>query len=157
MKALVGSIILLTGGFLFSGCFNVGSAEFPEPVANFQPRKTYGVSVDDLWKAVNAALQGQRISVASGSKADGRMTTDYIQGPTQLNLVPGMPTLTTRYRYNITVQSIGQSQSSLTIFCTLESSSEAVAWHDVSKDNAERVTSLEYWLYEKIEKSLSAS
>jgi len=149
-------MILLAGGFLLSGCFSVGSATFPEPTVNFQPKKVYNVSADTLWKAVEATLQSQRINVATEDKADGRMKTDYIQGPTQLNIVPGMPTLATRYRYDITVQSAGRSQSNLTIFCTLESSSKTMAWHDVSKDNLERVASLENWLYEKIEKSLSA-
>ncbi|HUI28943.1 MAG TPA: outer membrane protein assembly factor BamC [Candidatus Acidoferrales bacterium] len=137
-----------------SACVDVGSATFPEPTANYQPKKVYNASIDTLWNAVEAVLESQRVNIASSDKSDGRITTDYIQGPTQMNLVPGMPDITTRYKYAITIKSVDQSQSKLTIICTLESSSESMAWHDVSKDNAERVTGLENWLYERIDKSL---
>ena len=154
MKALVISLILLIGGFYISGCVSIGSATFPEPDKGFQPKTEYPISLDTLWNAVRTTLLTQRINITSSDKSGGNINTYYVQGPTQLNLVPGMPSLNTRYKYNITIQNVDAARSKLTVICTLESSSEAMAWHDVSQDNKERVTDLENWLYEQIDKSL---
>ena len=132
------------------GCGTVGSVTFPEPSPGFQPKKEHSLSFDDLWRKVRSVLETERINVASSDKEEGRITTDYIQGATQMMGIFG--SITTRYKYSLSFDKSQQATSGLRIICTLESSSSKVPWHDVSKDNTERVTKLENWLHERIEK-----
>ena len=152
MKTLTLLAALTMAVVSLPGCVSVGGGTFYKPSEGFQPKKTYNVSVDTLWQKINLVLQSERISVVSSDKAGGRIITDYVEGPTQMQLV-GSP-LTTRYKYNITLNKLSDSETSLMIICTLESSSEGIPWHDVSKDNQGIVSNLENWLYEQIEKSI---
>jgi hypothetical protein len=135
-----------------SGCFSVGRTAFPVSAAGFQPQKEYRASYDQVWTTINRALQSERINVVSSLKADGRIVTDYVQGETQM--IALVMALTTRYKYNISLERTAPETTRVTVIATLESSSQGLAWHDVSKDNQQIVQRLEYWLYERIERSL---
>jgi hypothetical protein len=134
------------------GCVSVGGGSFHKPSEGFQPKRTYNVSIDTAWKVVRRVLENERIAIASSEKAEGRITTDYVEGATQVGIIGS--SLTTRYRYNLSLEKVADTSTKLTIICTLESSSEGMAWHDISKDNEGKVTDLENWLYELIEKSI---
>lgn len=139
---------------LISGCMSIGGAKFPESSSNFHPQKQYKVAYDDMWKIVRRVLDAERINILGSDKEGGRVTTDYIQGETQLVAGGLLGVITTRYKYNLSLEKIDPSTTKLNIICTLESSSEGLGWHDVGKDNKELITKLENWLYEKIDKSL---
>lgn len=132
----------------------MGGTQFPQPREGFQPETTYSVTYDQLWSAVVRVLDTERISIPSSDKEEGRLVTDYIQGPTQILAAGLMGVITTRYRYTVALEKINAAQTRLTIICKLESMSEKVGWHDISKDNGALVTKLETWLYEKIESAL---
>jgi len=110
------------------------------------------VSLERLWNAIRTVLEKERINIASTDRADGRITTDYVPGASQVGLIGG--SLTTRYKYNLSLRRTDKATTKVGITSTLESSSKNIPWHDISKDNEERVTKLENWLYERIEQAL---
>ncbi|MFH1070566.1 MAG: outer membrane protein assembly factor BamC [Candidatus Glassbacteria bacterium] len=152
--AILTSIICLYGIGYLSGCANISKAKFPEPTANFQPNTTYDATYDQIWSSVMRVLERERIGISSSDKDGGRIVTDYVQGPTQLQALGLFGSITLRYNYAISLEKISQDKTKAAIICRLESMSEKVTWHEVSKDNKAIVTKLENWLYEQIEKSL---
>lgn len=149
--AMKRSVVLLgVLGLIMWGCASVGGARFPTPSAGFEPTHTYGSSYEDTWNAVKQALQSERISIASSDKDEGSIVTDYVQGETQMVAAGLLGVITTRYKYSVSLEKDGDSKTTVNIVCKLESSSENIGWHDVSKDNGELVAKLENWLYEKI-------
>ncbi|MFA7201466.1 MAG: outer membrane protein assembly factor BamC [Candidatus Paceibacterota bacterium] len=147
MKRLVLASALMS--VLLCSCFTVGSATLPSATEGYTPKKTYEKSFDEVWKSVQDVLLAERITIATQDKANKKIQTDYIQGSTQVGLVGGA--LTTRYKYNIIFDASNKNTTSITILATLESSSKSIEWHDISKDNSEKVQNLENYLYEKIE------
>lgn len=147
MKQLVLASSLMS--VLLCSCFTIGSATLPSATEGYSPKKTYEKSFEDVWKSVQEVLLVERITIATQDKPNKKIQTDYIQGTSQVGLVGGA--LTTRYKYNILFDTSGKNTTSITILATLESSSKSIEWHEISKDNLEKVQGLENYLYEKIE------
>ncbi|MCX6168686.1 MAG: outer membrane protein assembly factor BamC [Ignavibacteriales bacterium] len=145
-KVFVASAIM---SIFLCSCFSIGSATLPSATEGYNPKKTYEKSYDDVWKVIQDVLLTERITIITQDKANKRIQTDYIQGLTQAGVLGG--SLTTRYKYNIMFETQGKYSTTITIMATLESSSKNIAWHDISKDNIEKVQNLENYLYEKIE------
>ena len=82
------------------------------------------------------------------------MVTDYVQGETQMIAAGLLGGITARYNYTITLDKFSKNQTIVGTKCKLESMSEGLGWHDVSKDNQALIKNLESWLYERIETSL---
>jgi uncharacterized lipoprotein len=152
-NALIGLVSL--GIFLIvTGCMSLGGAKFPQTTSGFQPKKVYDKTYDQVWTSVRRVLETERIGIASSDKEGGRMVTDHVQGETQLIGAGLLGGITTRYSYTITLDKVSKNQMRVGILCKLESMSEGLGWHDVSKDNQALVKNLESWLYERIEASL---
>jgi hypothetical protein len=146
---VLGVVLAMVVGLL--GCFNIGSARFPAPSSGFQPKKEYAAPYDRVWTAINQMLQSERINVASSDKDGGRIVTDYVQGETQSAV---LAYTSSRYKYNISLERAAQERTRVNIIATLESSGDNAPYHDVSKDNTQIVQRLEFWLYERIERSI---
>jgi hypothetical protein len=135
--------------------------KFPQPSAGFQPKKTYDTNYDKSWESVMHALEGNRITTVSLDKANGRIVTDYVQGETQTQGPAGiMGAITTRYKYELTLEKNEPTKTRIGIISKLESKSviggdPASGWRDVSYENKQLIAMLENWLYEQIEKSSS--
>ncbi len=154
-RATFGALFIIV---CLSGCFAVGSARLPKASDGYQPAGSYAFSVDQLWPTLQDVLAGERITVAASNKADGTLTTDYVQGQTQVVALGLLGAQTTRYRYNVRLSRVDSARTKITIIATLESSgSSASQWHDVSKDNPEIVASIERALYEKLERAIQVS
>jgi hypothetical protein len=145
-----------------AGCMQVGGQDFPQATAGFQPKGTYETNIDGAWNAVVAALNANKIGVASSSRETGQITTDYIAGAAEiygLGLVGGG---NSRYRYRIFIARQGKSHTAVTIDCMLENSMTggigsgggSGSFHDVSADNPKLVSNLRNWLYQQIEQKL---
>ena len=134
---------------------NVGKSRYPCPTEGFQPKKEYGVSAGQMWDRVKNVLAEERITIASSDKAEGRIATDYIEGESKLFIGLGTASYTTRYKYNIDIDTTGDGKTLLNIICTLESSETGSGrWINVNKEHPDIVKALENWLYEKIESKL---
>ena len=154
-RSLLLSVLCCVGILIsVSGCVSLGGAKFSEPIAGFQPKYNYDVTYEKMWTSVRRVLETERIEIASSDKEGGRIRTDYVQGETQVLAAGLLGVITTRYSYGITFEKIGPDKTRVVIICKLESMSEGLGWHDVSKDNKARVSQLENWLYQQIEKSL---
>lgn len=142
---------------LFTGGCVTDNGKFPKPDANFMPKRTYTVSHEKLWQTTLDALDNNRIAVVNSDKADGRIETDYIAGPGEVNIALAISQLT-RYKYSITIRDEGDSSVRLNVICTIEDSMSSThstsQWRDVTSQNAALASSLEAWLYEEIEKQL---
>jgi hypothetical protein len=152
-NALIG-LVSLSIFLIITACMSLGGAKFPQPAAGFQPKKIYDKTYDQLWTSVRRALETERIGIISSDKEGGRMVTDYVQGETQMIAAGLLGGITTRYNYTITLDKFSKNQTIVGIMCKLESMSEGLGWHDVSKDNQALIKNLESWLYERIETSL---
>ena len=158
MKKVISRILILTTILLVFGCATqVGKATYPKATEGFVPKKIYAASFDPAWNSIGQALEENRIVIASSDKASGRVTTDYIAGPSELYAVGLGGGTVYRYKYNISARAEGE-KTKITIFCTLEysysNSDVAKPFVDYGKENPQLVTSLENWLYEQIEKKL---
>jgi hypothetical protein len=159
MKSILTSIICAVVLVLAAGCIS-DNGKFPTPTASFVPKRTYSVSHDKLWQATLDALDSNRIAVVNSDKGDGRIQTDYISGPGQVNIALAISQIT-RYKYNITLRDESDGSTKLNVFCTIEDSMSSAhntsQWRDVTKENAALENSLESWLYEQIENALKGS
>jgi len=151
MKRIIIPSILMS--ILLCSCFTIGSATLPSATEGYNPKKIYEKSFQDVWKVVQDVLITERINIITQDKENKRIQTDNIQGVTQVGLLGG--SITTRYKYNIMFDSKEKNSTSINVLATLESTSEGIDWHDISKDNIEKVKELESWLYEKIENSMN--
>lgn len=146
---------------LFQGCvtqYKRGRIDFPTPSPNFVPKGEYGIAYDRMWDVILKVLESNRITVAQMDKSSGRITTDYIPGESYTSSVIGLPTedFVTRYRYTLILEKTPTNGTQLRILCALEISSTAnPAWRDRSQTNPKVVSSLENWLYERIEQAVS--
>jgi NlpB/DapX lipoprotein len=149
-------------GFLvnLSACAPIGATRFPEPSATFVPRKEYAAPFENVWKAVNGALDNNRIAVAATNRDEGRITTEYVQGQSQVVVTA---VSSTRYKYAIRVFRKDTTTTTINVVAYLESSGGVVtgrggpvggAWRDVSNDNKVIVAKLENWLYEQIQTAI---
>ena len=143
----------------FTGCTSVGPVRFPKPTEAFAPKRNYSVAYAAAWQKVQFTLDNARISIVSANKDEtvGRIQTDYVDGETALIAGGLVGSQSTRYRYSITVRPDGD-KTNIGIVCRLESTFKggggASQWTDVSGQNVPRVTQLENWLCEQIEKNL---
>ena len=147
------SVMLL----LAEGCVT-DNGKFPEPTANFMPKRTYAVQYDKLWQATLDALDKNQITVVSTDKSDGIIQTDYVAGPGTLIMLTAQ---STRFKFNLTERKGPNGIIKLSIICKIEDSMnnghESTQWRDVTPQNVALATKLETWLYEQIEDELKAS
>lgn len=143
-----------------AGCATqVGKTSYPEPTANFSPKRSYSVRYTAAWEKVQQTLDEKRITIISANKTDtsGRIQTDYIAGPSYLIGGGLVAAQSTRYQYSITVRPKEGDEVTVAIVCKVESTmkggSGASQWTDVSGQNDKLVANLENWLYEQIEKN----
>jgi len=145
------AVALLAGGCV------TDNGKFPTPDANFTPKRTYAVSHDKLWQAALDALDNNRIAVVNSDKADGRIQSDYIAGPGEVNIALAISQIP-RYKYNISLRDEADGSVRLNVICTIEdsmsSAHSASQWRDVTSQNAALASKLETWLYEQIEDEL---
>lgn len=141
---------------LLAGCVTDNN-KFPTPAANFTPKRVYAVSHDKLWQATLDALDNNHVGVVNSDKADGRIQTDYIAGPGEVNIALAISQVT-RYKYNITLRDESNGSVRLSVICTVEDSMSnrhgTGQWRDVTSQNAALVNRLETWLYEQVEGEL---
>jgi hypothetical protein len=139
---------------LFAGGCVTDNGKFPTPDANFIPKRTYTISHDKLWQVTLDALDNNRIALVNSDKADGRIQTDYIAGPGEVNIALAISQIT-RYKYNITLRDEAEGNVKLNVICTIEDSMSSAhstsQWRDVTSQNAALEKSLETWLYEQVE------
>ncbi len=156
---LLAAAILALG---LAGCVRVGGQDFPQASAGFQPRLTYETNTDRAWTAVVAALNANKIGVASSSREAGQITTDYIAGAEELYGLGLAGGGTSRYRYRVFISRQGKARTAINIDCMLENSNigglgrggSSGAFTDVSADNKEITGKLRDWLYQQIEQKL---
>jgi len=144
-----------------SGCAQpIGATRFPDPSATFVPRKEYAAPFENVWNAVHRVLESNRIAVAAASRDEGRITTEYVQGQSQMYALGFGGTLSTRYKYVIRLSPADTANTTINILAYPESSSTAGppeggavggAWRDISNDNKLIVAKLQNWLYEQIQ------
>lgn len=151
MKIFVALFAIL----LTTGCVQtIGGKALPGPSAGFQPADPLSYPVAKVYKAAIETLDDSRISVLSQSKEDGRISTDYVVGPTQIMALGILGGNSTRYKYLISVQERGRN-TKLTVTAYLESSGNQIqSWRDVSADNPQIVSNLQNALTEDIQKHL---
>jgi hypothetical protein len=147
------SLILLA---LVVGCAMQSGPKFPQPSPGYTPRRAYDASFEKVWKAVNEALDNNRIGVVSADQAAGRIQTDYIAGPeTTYNAFLG-GVGTSRYSFNIKMSRQDDGKTKLLIIGKLEQTlhggQTATPYRDITPQNQAIVTNLENWLFEQIEK-----
>jgi hypothetical protein len=107
-----------------------------------------------MWKTVYDVLEDNRMAVAASDKTEGRITTEYVQGQSQLFL---LSTMSTRYRYVIRLSAAEKGVTRLNIIAYLESSGKQLpSWRDISNENKALISNLENWLYEQIQKRIKA-
>jgi hypothetical protein len=143
------------------GCGRIGATRFPEPSPTFVPYTEVSARFDNVWRAANEALEKNRVGIAASNKDEGRITTDYVQGQSQV-VVTSVGS--SRYKYLIRMSPVNADTTRVNVLATLESSASVVgrhgggpvggAWRDVSNDNKELVAKLENWLYEQIQVAL---
>ena len=136
---------------------HVGKSKYPGPTEGFQPKKEYAISTDQMWNRVKNVLAEERITIANSDKTEGRIVTDYIDGESKMFIgLLGAASYTSRYKYNISIDTAEDRKILLNIVCTLESSEAGGSgrWLNINKDEPNTVRSLENWLYEKIESKL---
>jgi hypothetical protein len=146
--------MVLAVAALCGGCATpIGNTRMPEPTSAVEPKKEYKASADAVWKAIHDAFDNNRIFVATENKSEGRISTEYIAGQSQMNALGLLGTISTRYKYQIRMTQAGNGMTQIAVTCVLESSGNAMqAWRDISKDNMQIVANLEKWLYQEIEK-----
>lgn len=152
-------VVLLATLLLFA---QTASAEttgtpFPKSSEGFQPKVTYGVSGDQMWVKVIAALNNNNIPIVSASKETNQITTDYIVGPGERNFIVGG--LISQYKFVISVVSATPSQTRVNVNPVVEARWNGGpkpdnVWHNSTKDNPEVVSNMRNWLYEQIERSM---
>jgi len=95
--------------------------------------------------------------MVNSDKTDGRIQTDYIAGPGEVNIALAISQIT-RYKYNISLRDEVDGSVRLSIICTIEDSMSSTQntsqWRDVTTQNAAVASKLEVWLYEQVENAL---
>ena len=159
MKRIFIPLVCAAALFFTAGCIT-DNGKFPMSSPNFVPKRTYVVSHDKLWQATLDALDANRISVVNSDKADGRIQTDYIAGPGELNIALAISQIT-RYKYNVTLRDEANGSVRLSIICTIEDSMSSARstsqWRNVTNQNTALENRIEVWLYEQIERQLKAT
>src|ERR1700733_5072627 len=110
--------LFLTLAMTLTGCVT-DNGKFPEPTANFMPKRTYAVQYDKLWQATLDALDKSQIAVVSTDKSDGIIQTDYIAGPGTLIMLTAQ---STRFKFNLTERKEPNGIIKLNIICKIEDS-----------------------------------
>ena len=148
---------LLTLSVSFTGCMAVGGVKYPEAKAGFAPKRTYNVSTEKAFSAVQTALEANRLGVASADKTTGVIRSEVVNGPSYLVAGGLAGSQSTRYSFNVSIRA-DEAGVRINIIAKVESSvnsgSSSSQWTDVSGQNAALITSLETWLYEQIEAAL---
>lgn len=151
-------IALLALSFALAGCITGG--KYPQAsTPGYEPRVIYDASFDKVWKAVNDALDSNRIAVVSTDQAAGRMQTDYVTGPT-VGYLGGLGGLqNSRGNFNIRITREDSGKTKLLIIAKYETAYQGshgnnTLYKDVSAQSPKVVKGMENWLYEQIEKRL---
>jgi hypothetical protein len=156
MKSIFTPLICAAVLLLAEGCVT-DNGKFPTPDSNFTPKRTYSVSHDKLWQATLDALDDNRITVVNSDKVDGRIQTDYIAGPGEVNIALAISQIT-RYKYNLSLRDEADGSVRLNVICTIEDSMSTThstsQWRDVTSQNSVLENRLETWLYEQVEHQL---
>jgi hypothetical protein len=156
-KILVVTASLLALSFSFTGCMAVGGVTYPEAKAGFAAKRSYSVPVEKAFSAVQTALEGNRLGIASADKATGVIRSETVNGPSYLVAGGLAGSQSTRYSFNISIR-VEEAGVRINIIAKVESSvnsgSSSSQWTDVSGQNAQLIASLETWLYEQIEAAL---
>lgn len=141
-------------GFIESITSSNGKS-LPKPSPQYQPREVLPFPSQQVYKAAINTLDDSRISIANESKEDGRISTDYIAGPTFSTAFGILGSNSSRYKYLISVKESGRNSTTLRVTAYLESSGSSIqSWRDVSADNQQIVANLQNALMEDIEKRL---
>jgi hypothetical protein len=150
-------IILLLAAFV-GGCTAQSGPKFPQASPGYAAHQVYDASVEKVWKAVNDALDANRIAVVSSDQAAGRIQTDYIAGTTTAYVAYLGGVGSSRYSYNIKISHQDDGKTKLLIIGKLEQTlhggHSATPYRDITAQNQPIVTNLENWLYEQISKAL---
>jgi hypothetical protein len=140
------------------GCATQSGPKFPQPSPGYAPRQVYDTSIEKVWKAVNDALDSNRIAVVSSDQAAGRIQTDYITGTTTAYVAYLGGVGSSRYSYNIKISRQDDGKTKVLILSKLEQTlhggHSATPYRDITTENQPIVTNLENWLYEQISKAL---
>ncbi len=159
MKKITIYITLGIAAFtVLTGCYSINTHEvkYPQASQGFEPKRTYDASADKAWKAVNDALDRNRVAVVSSDQAAGRIQTDTVAGENSVMVLGGGTFY--RYGYNIRLTPEDGGKTKIAVICKLESmfqtSRSTRPFTDVSPEHQPTVKALENWLYEEIEKSL---
>ena len=77
-----------------------------------------------LWNQTLLALEMNRVDLTSVDKGNGRILTDYLEGPIEsMGFAGALGTISTRYKYNIIINPLTETKTRLNITCSLESRS----------------------------------
>jgi uncharacterized lipoprotein len=157
MKKTILFPLLLAFVVTLIGCVT-DHGKFPEPTANFMPKRIYTVQYDKLWQVTLDALDKNNITVVSTDKSSGIIQTDYIAGPAKPLIVEWE---NIRYKYNVTLRSEPDGSVKVNVVCRIEDSlfngKDSTQWSDVTQQNVPLENKLETWLYEQLEDELNAS
>lgn len=130
-------------------------AQIPEPSPNFAPIEVLPGSPEDVFDVVTDIFDDGGVVIVQADRAEGRVTTDYIAGPTSyvLGFLGGT---VSRYRYLVTIRE-AEGGSTIRIKTFLESSSADVqSWHDVAGQNPTAMEALRLSLYEAIQEGATS-
>ena len=161
-------VLLISVVIAFGGAQAVAQT-LPTPANSmFIPKAAYSYTFDKSWNAVLAALNANSIQVASAFKDAGQINTEFMPGPTeQGSFFSGA--LVTRYKFAVTLISVGKAQTQVNVKPTLQarrlaatagkimSGNNAVSdveWNDATVDNPAMVENMRKWFYEQLEGSL---
>ncbi|MGR3179031.1 MAG: hypothetical protein ACUZ8E_13345 [Candidatus Anammoxibacter sp.] len=126
----------------------------PEPSSNFQPTNVLPFTSTQVYKAAIGVLDDGRVSILNENKEDGRISTDYVAGPSFVTALGILGSNSTRYKYLISIKDSGRG-TKLKVTAYLESSGNMVqTWRDVSENNQTKVRNIQNALIENIEKML---
>jgi hypothetical protein len=148
--------VLFAFTFVLAGCITEGKDRFKKPSAGFQTHVVYDTSLEKAWKAVNDALDKNRIPVLSSDQASGRIQTDTVAGPTTSPALMWVDN--SRYSYNIRVTHDDAGKTKILILAKIEVAhhqrNNNMSYEDQTPANHAAAKDLENWLYEQIEKAL---
>jgi uncharacterized lipoprotein len=155
MKFFARSILLLGCASSIGCATQVGGKNIPQPSAGFAAKDVLPNPPAQVYAAAKSVLDDDNVAITGESKEDGRINTDYVEGPSSIYAMGILGGNSSRYKYLIKVKPSG-SGTKLTVAATLESagSKYAQSWKDVSSDNPETVTKIQDALVEKIENKL---
>ncbi len=127
----------------------------PKPDPGFKAADVLPYTPLQVYVAAIEVLDAHRIFIAYENKTDGRISTDYVNGPSYVTAYGMLGGYTLRYKYLITLKKVGE-QTKLNVTAYLESTrNEGLSWRNVSNENPTQVQDLQNVLIELIEHQLA--